>query len=116
MSRATRRDVEKERHWQKVIREAARSGLSIREFCRGRRLRESQFHWWQRKLKERRQERTLRQRRGTKNGSDGQATFALVSEDGDASEAGIELSRGWRRKRYRLPEASLPSGSAEVDG
>ena len=28
-----RRDVEKERCWRKVIREAARSGVSIRQFC-----------------------------------------------------------------------------------
>jgi hypothetical protein len=31
-----KRDVEKARHWQSMIREAARSGLSIREFCRRR--------------------------------------------------------------------------------
>ncbi|MGA2630899.1 MAG: hypothetical protein ABSG54_11880 [Terriglobia bacterium] len=35
------RDVEKERYWQKIIREAVRSGMSIREFCRQRRLKES---------------------------------------------------------------------------
>jgi transposase-like protein len=46
-----KRDVEKERYWQKIIREAVRSGMSIREFCRQRRLKESQFYWWQRRLK-----------------------------------------------------------------
>jgi len=50
-----KRDMEKERHWRKVIGEAARSGVSIRQFCRQRRLKESQFYWWQRKLKERQQ-------------------------------------------------------------
>jgi hypothetical protein len=33
--------------------------MSIREFCRQRRLRESQFYWWQRKLKVGRQERRI---------------------------------------------------------
>ncbi len=28
-----RRDVEKERYWRKVIGEAARSGVSTRQFC-----------------------------------------------------------------------------------
>jgi hypothetical protein len=37
------RDVEKERQWREVIRMAARSGLSIRESCRERRVKESQF-------------------------------------------------------------------------
>jgi hypothetical protein len=32
--------------------------MSIREFCRQRRLKESQFYWWQRKLKASRQERS----------------------------------------------------------
>ena len=41
-----KRDVEKARYWQRTIREAARSGMSIREFCRQRRLKESQFYWW----------------------------------------------------------------------
>ena len=44
------RDVEKERYWQKIIGEAVRSGMSIREFCRQRRLKVSQFYWWQRRL------------------------------------------------------------------
>ncbi len=34
-------DVEKQRYWQRTIGEAARSGMSIREFCRQRRLKES---------------------------------------------------------------------------
>jgi len=37
-------DVEKQRYWQRTIGDAARSGMSIREFCRQRRLKESQFY------------------------------------------------------------------------
>ena len=53
-------DAEKERYWQRVIGEAARSGISIREFCRQRRLRETQFYWWQHKPKPGREERMRR--------------------------------------------------------
>ena len=83
-------DVEKERYWEKVIREAARSGLSIREFCRRHDLKESRFHWWQRTLKNRRQERTLRRQKGNR-APEGQATFALVSDGPQDLDAGIEL-------------------------
>jgi hypothetical protein len=95
MSKIQQRDVEKERFWQKVIGEAARSGVSIREFCRSRKLKESQFYWWQRVLKQRREERTRHQKCKNKGrGRDGQVSFALVSEDGSAMEAGIELVLG----------------------
>ena len=92
-------DVDKERHWAKVIREAARSGMSIREFCSQRKLKESQFYRWQRKLRERRTERTLRRRGGQK--AKGQAaSFALVSDQPGQLDAGIELVlAGGRRVR-----------------
>jgi hypothetical protein len=41
----------KARYWQQTLGEAARSGMSIREYCRRRRLKESQFYWWQRRLR-----------------------------------------------------------------
>jgi hypothetical protein len=50
-------DVEKQRYWQRTIGDAARSGMSIWEFCRQRHVKESQFYWWQRKLKAGRQKR-----------------------------------------------------------
>jgi|SRR5208337_188526 len=91
-------DVEKARYWQRTIREAVRSGMSIREFCRQRRLRESQFYWWQGKLKARREERGVRRPRVGRN----QASFALVSDEAGATDAGIELVLGdGRRLRIR---------------
>jgi hypothetical protein len=78
-------DVEKQRYWQRTIGNAARSGMSIREFCRQRHVKESQFYWWQRKLKAGRQERN-------KPGvQDRAASFALVSEDGMDTPAGLDL-------------------------
>jgi len=68
--------------------------MSIREFCRRRRLKECQFYWWQRKLKGRREARTLHRSMGSRGGTDvaKAASFALVSnEDGESIAAGIEL-------------------------
>ena len=87
-------DVEKQRYWQRTIGDAARSGMSIREFCRQRRLKESQFYWWQRKLKAHRRERNKT------TSSVGAASFALVSEDGASMPAGLEpVLRDARRLR-----------------
>jgi len=83
------RDVKKERYWAKVIGEAARSGQSIRAFCREKSIKESQFYWWQRKLRERSEE-PGRGEEADRN-RDTVTRFALVSEDGGQMEAGIEL-------------------------
>jgi hypothetical protein len=47
------RDRQKEQLWRKRVREQARSGLSIREFCESRRLLESSFYVWRRELRAR---------------------------------------------------------------
>jgi hypothetical protein len=88
-----RRDVEKERHWRRVIREAAGSGMSIREFCRRQRVKESQFYWWQRRLKQRPEAaRATGTRARPVGGAGWKASFALVSEQpGEPSTIGIEL-------------------------
>jgi hypothetical protein len=67
--------------------------LSVREYCRRHKLKETQFYWWQRQLKERDQERAFGKRRGIRGEkSDLPASFALVSEElGGESLAGIEL-------------------------
>jgi hypothetical protein len=87
--RGRRPDAEKEQYWRKTIRQAARSGMSVRRYCQLHRLSESQFHWWQRKL----EERHRYGKRGRKGGA-AQASFALVSDDPDGIDAGIELILG----------------------
>jgi hypothetical protein len=89
-----KQDVEKARRWRDMIREAARSGLSVREFCRRRQLKMSQFYWWQRRLKE---QRRLPRRKQHVGGPD-QASFVLVSENGESPAAGIELVLGDGRR------------------
>jgi len=106
-------DVEKARFWHSAIREAARSGMSIREFCRQRKLHESQFYWWQRKLS-----LTRRTAKGRKQRAAGPASFALVSDAPGANEAGIELVlAGGRRLRIAkgVDEATLRAVLAAVE-
>src|SRR5271167_3959805 len=109
-------DVEKQRYWQRTIGDAARSGMSIREFCRQRRVKESQFYWWQRKLKAGR-----RQERSKPGAQDQAASFALVSEVGMDMPAGLELvlrdgrrlriSQGVQEDTLRAVLAAMESGN-----
>ncbi len=85
-------DVRKARYWQKMIHEAARSGLSIREFCRRHKLHESQFYWWQRNLAAKRAALPKQKPDAAP------ASFALVSDQADAAETGIELVLGDNRR------------------
>ena len=88
MAQTRRRvDVAKHRHWQITIGEAARSGLSIREFCRQRKLTVSHFYWWQRRLGMSARKGLSRKLVGCQN----PASFALVTNDPAATDAGIEL-------------------------
>jgi len=106
------KNIEKQRYWQRTIGEAARSGMSIREFCRQRHVKQSQFYWWQRKLKADRQERQMTP------GDDGRASFALVSEEAGSMPAGLELVlRDGRRLRISkgVEEASLRAVLAALE-
>ena len=94
MSSREEGDAEKARYWQKTISEAARSGMSIQAFCRQRRLRESQFYWWQRKLRAGREAETTPRPSGNAK----PASFALVSDELGATDVGIELVLGDGRK------------------
>lgn len=48
-----RQDLAKEAYWRKVLKRFAKSGLSVREFCRREQLTESQFYAWRRTIGER---------------------------------------------------------------
>ena len=112
MSSSGKGDAEKARYWQRTISEAARSGISIRQFCRQRHLRESQFYWWQRKLRAGR----LAGTRARPNGKP--ASFALVSDETGATDAGIELVLGDGRKlriRQGVDEETLRSVLAALE-
>lgn len=106
-------DVEKERYWRRTIREAACSGLSIREFCRRHELKESQFHWCQRRLRAGRESNA----KGTPSG-EGSASFAPVIEETGGLEAEMELVQtDLRRLRIGrgLDEETLRTALAAMD-
>jgi hypothetical protein len=112
MSSSTKGDAEKARYWQRAICEAARSRMSIRAFCRQRRLWESQFYWWQRRLRASREVGMRPQPRG--NGR--AASYALVSDESGAAHVGIELVLGdGRRLRIRrgVDEETLRAALAQ---
>ncbi len=107
-------DPEKTRYWEKTISEAARSGTSIRQFCRQRRLKESQFYWWQHKLRSGWGAGTTP--RTSANGR--AASFALVSDEAAPRDAGIELVLGDGRKlhiRQGVDEETLRSVLAALE-
>jgi hypothetical protein len=87
-----KQDKEKAQRWRATIREAARSGVSIREFCRLRKLKESQFYWWQHRLTATRRVPSRLKRAAA------QSSFALVSEEAGTADAGIELVLGGGRR------------------
>ena len=95
------------------MREAAASGVSIREFCRQRKLRECQFYWWQHRLSATGQAAPRRKPRAVEP-----ASFALVSDEPTRLDAGIELVlAGGRRLRIGrgVDEATLRAVLAAVD-
>lgn len=45
-----KRDEKKELFWQRMLGQQARSGQSVRTWCRQQGLSEARFYWWRRKL------------------------------------------------------------------
>jgi len=84
--------------WQKLIAEAARSGDSMREFCRLHGVPESQFYAWRARLNGKRHGAARRRAIASAKGT----TFALVSDAPGELDAGIELMLAdGRRVRIR---------------
>jgi transposase-like protein len=50
---STKRDASREAFWRRIMAEFRKSGLTVREFCRRRKLHESAFYFWRRTLQER---------------------------------------------------------------
>ncbi len=50
----SKRDAGKERFWRREIEGQARSGMTVRGYCRARRLQETTFYFWRRELARRR--------------------------------------------------------------
>jgi len=61
------RDPEKERAWRQAIKRQAKSGMTIRAFCRSEGLSEPSFHAWRRELNRRDAEKTGKKRAAGNN-------------------------------------------------
>lgn len=95
MANGKERDRRREARWRRIVGEHKRSRLTIREFCRRGKLKESAFYFWRREL----------QRRQAKQEQRGPAdaptpAFVPVRVERHSAAAGghivIELSSGHR--------------------
>ena len=86
-----RRDVKKESAWRRTVGRQARSGMSIRAWCRDRHVQEGTFHWWRRELARRDAEREPSVGRDAAKSSPSFVSVH-VTEDGPAhGESRIEI-------------------------
>lgn len=93
--RGRRADEGTREQWRKLVAEAARSGRSIRAFCRERGVTEGQFYGWRKRLNGKTQGAAKRRALAAATGP----TFALVSERAASLEhAGVELVLGDGRR------------------
>ena len=55
-SKKCRRDKKKQRKWEGLIEQQAKSGQSVVEFCRTRDVSDKVFYWWRKVLSDRKRE------------------------------------------------------------
>ena len=60
MAKGKDRDRRLESQWRRIVRKHERSGLSVREFCRQGKIRETAFYFWRRELQRRQAEQEQR--------------------------------------------------------
>ena len=62
MAKGIGRDKRREAYWRRTVREQRGSGLTVREFCRRSKLRETAFYFWRGELQRRQGEQEQSQR------------------------------------------------------
>ena len=63
MVKGVSRDRRREAQWRRIVQQHSRSGLSIREFCRRGKLKETAFYFWRSELQRRQAEQEQRRPR-----------------------------------------------------
>jgi len=87
-----KQDSGKRVFWQRMIRDQARAGLSVRAWCRRHQLSEPAFYWWRRRIG----------RCGTSGRGPATSVLAPVHVVAESDEALIEIVlSGDRRVRLR---------------
>jgi transposase-like protein len=106
------RDGAKERLWREVVKRFARSGLSVRAFCRQENLAESAFYFWRQELPRRDQETQTRAKAPRR--APWQPEFLPVRvTDPVVRQASITLELAGGRV-LRLPDAISAARLAEI--
>jgi transposase len=98
------RDAAKERFWRDVLRRHAASGLSVRAFCRRKKLTESAFYAWR---------RTVDERNGEVKSQQAPAFLPMMVTDPLARGTSIEMELAGGRI-LRLPESMPVERLAEL--
>jgi transposase-like protein len=57
MKKQTERELQRQSHWQEIVRKQQQSGRSVRAYCREAGIEESAFYWWRRELARRSRQR-----------------------------------------------------------
>lgn len=104
---------EKEAYWRKMLRRHQRSGLSVRQFCRGEGLSEAAFFSWRREIAKRDREGSSRvagrsslQGKSSKQAPKPSSAFIPLRLTGDAASA-LELMHP-RGHVLRIPPGFNP--------
>jgi transposase-like protein len=103
----TIRDAGREAFWRRTLAGHEKSGLTVREFCRREKLRESAFYFWRRTIQERGPQRHVRTRRGPERRERKPPAFVPLVLGSVHAAAGIAIElRGGRV--LRVNEAFPP--------
>ena len=89
-----------EAYWRRIVRQQAASGVTIREFCRQSKLRESSFYFWRKELLRR---EAAQQRHGGHACPPAMAAFVPVSVTAETTEPATQED-----------PASIQGGSIEI--
>jgi transposase-like protein len=101
----TQRDSGRERFWRAAVARQAKSGLTVRAFCRQEKLRETAFYFWR---------RTVAERDAKRHASPAPAFVPVVLSDrrvASQAEIAIELRGG---RTLRLSDSIPPDRLAAI--
>jgi hypothetical protein len=90
MGKVAARDVQKESAWRRRLGQQARSGQSIRAWCRAQGVTETAFYWWRKELARRAGERKPTTRRDRE---DRAASFVPVHVNAEPAWDGDQRDR-----------------------
>lgn len=108
----SKRSVEKERFWRKMVEEQRQGGGSVRAFCRAKGISEPSFYTWRKELKKRDAEQagTASRPAGTKRAAAGEVTTQLVPVEVVGQQREGDRQAAPQQGRELLLEIETPGG------